>query len=88
MHLEFDPAKNAENIRKHGLSFESFTGFDEPPTAILDDRAPYGEMRVRFFGRIEGKPCCAVATIRGENLRLISLRRAHEKEIRRHERPR
>lgn len=81
---EFDPAKDAENISKHGLSLADFGGFDSEPTVTTDDRLDYGEVRYRAFGRIAGQAHCLVYTFRAERLRLISFRRAHEKEMRRH----
>jgi uncharacterized DUF497 family protein len=85
MGIEFDPAKNADNIAKHGLSLADFTGFDAEPVIIVDDRVDYGETRYRAFGRIDGGGHAIVFTLRGETMRLISFRRAHEKEMRRHE---
>lgn len=86
MAIEYDPAKNAENIAKHGLSLAHFAGFDEDPLVAVDQRRHYGETRYRALGRIDGKGHCLVFTFRGEVMRLISFRRAHEQEMRRYER--
>ena len=80
----FDPAKDALNIAKHGLSLADFAGFDAQPVVMVDDRFDYGETRFRAFGRIDGVGHCVVYTLAGEELRLISFRRAHEKEMRRY----
>lgn len=85
MKFEFDPAKNAANILKHGLSFVDFQGFDGDPVLSIDERADYGEVRYRAFGRIDGVAHCVVSTITEDRTRLISFRRAHEKEMKRHE---
>lgn len=85
MATTFDPAKDAENQAKHGLSLADFAGFDADPLVLVDDRFEYGETRFRAFGRIDGKGHCLVYTLRGGDLRLISFRRAHEKEMRRYE---
>jgi uncharacterized protein len=85
MGIEFDAAKNDENIAKHGISFADFEGFDGEPITLPDDRNDYGEPRFRSFGRIDGQCHCLVHTERAGALRLISLRRAHEKEVRRYE---
>ena len=82
--IEFDPAKNELNKAQHGLGFEDFTGFDAQPAVVADDRVDYGERRFRAFGRIDGKGHCLVYTVRGNGMRLISFRRAHEKEMRRY----
>ena len=86
MGIEYDPAKDADNVAKHGVSFAQYAGFDTEPVIVVDDRADYGETRFRAFGRLEGEGYAIVFTLRGETMRLISFRRAHEKEMRRHER--
>jgi len=85
MEIEFDPAKDERNIAEHGLSFVNFAWFDEEPFVVADERFDYGESRYRAFGRIGGKGHYLVFTLRGEVMRLISLRRAHEKEMSRYE---
>jgi hypothetical protein len=50
---------------------------------VLDDRRDYGEVRYRAFGQIGGKGHMIAYTLRGENVRLISFRRAHDRELRR-----
>jgi uncharacterized protein len=82
--VAFDPAKDLENVRKHGVALADFAGFDGQPVEVLDTRKDYGEPRFRSFGRIAGEPYCLVYTVRGDAIRLISFRRAHEKEMRRY----
>lgn len=86
MAIEFDEGKDTQNIERHGLSFVNFTGFDSEPLVLVDDRRDYGEVRYRAFGRIGGMGHMIVYTVRGEHIRLISFRRAHEREMRRHDR--
>lgn len=78
MPLEFDPAKDAANIAKHGVSLSRAGELDV--VAIVDD-ARFAEPRSRAYGYIDGKAYCLAYTIRGENLRAISLRRAHQEEM-------
>lgn len=85
MGFEWDRAKEDENVARHGLSFSRFAGFDSQPTVVIDDRHAYGERRFRAIGRIEGLGHCLVYTIRGSAMRLISFRRAHDKEMQRYE---
>ena len=85
MGIEYDPAKDADNVAKHGVSFAQYAGFDTEPVIVVDDRADYGETRFRAFGRLEGEGYAIVFTLRGETMRLISFRRAHDKEMRRHD---
>jgi uncharacterized DUF497 family protein len=85
MEIEFDPAKDALNLAKHGLSLADFAGFDADPVVTVDGRIDYGEARYRAFGRISGAGHCLVFTMRGEAMRIIGFRRAREKEMRRYE---
>lgn len=85
MNTTFDPAKNEANIAKHGLSLADFDGFDGEPDVVVDDRYDYGEVRYQARGRINGKGHCVVFTMEGDAMRIISVRRAHEKEMRRYE---
>lgn len=84
MQIEFDREKNESNLATHGLSLTDFDGFDFEPVILEDDRFDYGEVRYRAFGLVGGKGRCLVFTMRGETMRLISFRRAHNKEMRRH----
>lgn len=85
MEIEWDQAKNDDNLASHGLGFADFAGYDTQPAVVVDDRYKYGETRYRAFGRIDGKGYCLVYTMRGTTMRLISFRRARDKEMRRYE---
>ena len=86
LEIEFDPAKDAANVDKHGLSLADAASFDlAAAVVVVDDRADYGETRFRAFGRIDGLGHCLVFTYSDEAVRVISFRRAHEKEMRRYE---
>lgn len=82
----FDPVKSLQNLRKHGVALADFTTFDREPAIIIDNRRDYGEVRLQAFGRIGGVGFCLVFTPRGDDIRLISLRRAHASEMARHDR--
>jgi hypothetical protein len=82
--VEWDQAKNEANFAKHGLWFESFEGSMLNPSC--SSISNYGKERFRAFGRIDGTPYSIAYTRRGKILRLISFRRAHEKELNRYER--
>lgn len=81
MDIAFDPAKDAANIDKHGISLARFVEM-EIASVVEDHR--YDEPRLRTYGRIDGFWYCAAVTKRGDMFRVISLRRAHRKEIERH----
>ena len=83
MELEFDPAKDAANIAKHGVSLQRAAEF-EFKAVVQDERADYGEARYNAFGLIDDLTYCLTFTVRGEKVRPISLRRARAKEYRRY----
>jgi uncharacterized protein len=80
---DFDPAKDARNLAKHGVSLSRWVDLDIKKI-IVDDRRDYGEVRYRAYGYIDGVAYCLAFASRRGRVRLISLRRAHTKEMRRH----
>jgi uncharacterized protein len=86
MSFIFDPLKDQANQAKHGLALSDFEGFDPQPDplTVVDSRLDYGETRYQTFGRINGTGYMIVTTESADGIRLISFRRAHEKEMRRY----
>ena len=82
MQFEWDEAKNAANIKKHGISFEEATSiFDDVVFTSIDDRFDYEEIREISIGAIESVVVVTVVhTDRGEVTRIISARKATKKE--------
>jgi uncharacterized protein len=80
---DFDPAKEAINLAKHGISLARWVDLDMQVT-FVDDRRDYGEIRYRAYGFIDGLAYCLTFTDRNEKVRPISLRRVHTKEMRRY----
>lgn len=85
MEIEFDPAKDARNIAKHGVSLRAAEDFDWT-TAIEreDDRFDYGEMRFVALGMIDDR-LHVLAFTEGSHedaVRAISLRPAQKHEAR------
>jgi uncharacterized protein len=81
--IEFDPAKDEINLAKHGISLGRAAEI-KVLAIIKDERFDYGETRFRAFGLIDDQPYCLVFAERNNTLRAISLRRAHDKEIKRY----
>lgn len=81
MDITFDPAKNTQNIVKHGLDFTDVQFLDWDNAMFKeDDRQDYNETRIQAFVRgFDGQAYVVVFTPR-EALHIISFRRAHEKE--------
>ncbi len=81
MGFEYDLDKSVENRRKHGIDFEEAqelwadSGLVEIPARTTD------EARWLLVGKIAEKHWSAVITRRGENVRLISVRRSREEEV-------
>lgn len=79
--FEFDLAKSAANLVKHGIDFVAAQAL------WLDDRlleVPsrfIGEARFLMTGRIGRRYWSAVVTHRGTRVRLISVRRARFEEV-------
>ena len=83
MAITFDPDKNARNIAERGLSFERVAELDWDTALIAEDtRGDYGEPRLLVMALLDGRLHAAVVTPRGEDLRVISFRRANRREVR------
>ena len=84
MEVEWDPGKNASDLRKHGISLEeSFAVFDDPEkVGWLCSEPEDDEERFMVVGRLGWKIVSVVYTVRGNTLRLISARKANRDERR------
>lgn len=80
--FEWNEAKNASNIAKHGIGFATARRiFDGPVVTAIDDRFDYGEIRENSIGMIDGLVCLVVThTARNGSVRIISARPAKRKE--------
>ncbi|MFN3670864.1 MAG: BrnT family toxin [Bosea sp. (in: a-proteobacteria)] len=85
--FEWDAAKAAANLAKHGIGFEQASRiFDGPVLTAADIRVDYGELREISIGVAEGVACLVVVhTDRRGRTRLISARRANRAERSRYE---
>lgn len=82
MEFEWDETKNASNLAKHGVGFELAAQFLWDRAIIrADTRWDYGEPR--FIARgpaADGKGYHVAFTLRGDNVRIISIRRFSTKD--------
>ena len=86
MNIEFDSAKNVKNIQMRGIGFELAANFDLTTAKIwLDTRRDYGEERFIALGYIDRRLFSMVFTVRGDVLRIISLRKANKREVKNYE---
>ncbi len=85
MLIEFDPAKSERNRRERGLSFGRVAEFDwETAVYSEDTRKNYPERRFVALGYLGDRlHVVCFAEIPG-GIRVISFRKANEREIRRY----
>ena len=79
---EWDDAKAAENLAKHGVSFDSAKRVfkDAFGAELFDDREDYGEERCIRIGMVDGTILFVAYTERSERKRIISARQATKLE--------
>ncbi|MEI2643500.1 MAG: BrnT family toxin [Candidatus Nanopelagicales bacterium] len=83
--FEFDPAKSAANLAKHGIDFVAGQELWSDPAAIEAPARTEGEPRYLVVGRIGQTAWAAIITYRGESIRIISIRPARQEEVARYE---
>lgn len=91
MRIDFDPDKDTANLEKHGVSLafgaEVLTGPGR--LDILDVRFDYDEERFVCYGQVADRVWVCVFTLRDGGHRIISVRKANDRETRRyHDTPR
>lgn len=78
----FDSDKDRANRAKHGVSLAlAEVLFLGPIVAMTDDRFDYGEVRQIAFGFINRRLFACVYVDRPEERRVISLRKANQREV-------
>ena len=84
MEFEWDDAKAAINLTRHGVDFDdAIRVFLDPFRLELEDtRYDYGESRFRLLGEVNGVLLAVIFTEREESVRLISARVAEANERR------
>lgn len=81
--LEWNKRKNEANFKKHGFHFESATlVFSGAYITQEDTRKDYGERRFLSMGTLgqNGRVVIVAYTHRGSKLRIISMRKANQRE--------
>jgi uncharacterized DUF497 family protein len=85
MEISFDVVKVVANRTKHGVSLALAAELEwDWLLAVPDTRQDYGEERWVGFAPIGERVFCVVFTDRGEDRRIISLRKANAREVRRY----
>jgi uncharacterized DUF497 family protein len=84
---DFDPKKDAANIKKHGVSLSEGDGVLSDPLALtVEDESAQGERRFVTIGiNLFGTLMVVVHTPRPEGPRIISVRKPDPRERRNYE---
>ena len=86
MRIEFDPGKSERNARERGLAFDRAEDFDwEGALYREDDRRAYPERRFVAIGLLDDRLHVLCFTPIAGGVRIISLRKANAREVKRHE---
>ena len=80
MYYQWDEAKRCVNIIKHGVDFREIYNFDWE-TSLREESVRDGEIRYRAYGFIGARLHAVVYTEREVYTRIISLRKANDKEF-------
>jgi uncharacterized DUF497 family protein len=81
MKFEFDSEKSELNQAKHGIDFIAAQQLWKDANRVILPARTSDEPRYLLVGRISEKHWSAVFTIRGEAVRIISVRRSRPEEI-------
>jgi hypothetical protein len=87
MPSSFDPDKDLANRKKHGVALAEGDGVLIDPLALtIEDYSALGEQRFISVGmNVFGNLRVVVYALRGDDARIISVRKAEPKEIRAYE---
>ena len=81
MEIVFDPAKRENTLLERGLDFiDARDVFAGHTYEWIDERFDYGETRNVVVGRLRGRMVIVIWTPAGSARRVISMRKANERE--------
>lgn len=84
MDYEWDEQKRARNIAMHGVDFSAIRRFDWATSLTVYDKR-FEESRYAALGLIENRLYFLAYTTRQTKIRLISMRKANKREVRKYE---
>ena len=86
MDIEWDENKRKQTVQERGLDFADVALIDWDSAITLDDlRYSYPEPRYITFANINERLCVVAWCYRAANLRVISMRKANTREVRKYE---
>lgn len=81
MQISYDPAKRDETLARRGLDLsDAGRVLCGPAMTVEDDRFDYGEPRFITIGLLNTRMLVVAWTPRGETYRIISMRKANDRE--------
>jgi uncharacterized protein len=85
MKITFDPAKDEWTRRERGFSLSlGLTVIRNQVASQFDRRQDYGEDRIISYGYAGDRLHVCVYTVRGDELRIISVRKANKSEVKKY----
>jgi uncharacterized protein len=81
MSFEYDPQKSQANRAKHGIDFDEAQAIWDDEFYLEIPAKNLDESRFLVVGKIAKKHWSAVITYRGDNIRIISVRRSRDEEV-------
>ncbi|MBS4098858.1 MAG: BrnT family toxin [Sulfuricella sp.] len=87
MNFEWDEAKSEACFRERGFDFAyaARVFFDPDRLVHADTRHSYGEARYQLMGKVDQRLFVVVYTPRFDAMRIISARKANQREVRDYE---
>ena len=81
MFITFDPIKRDKTLAERGLDFaDAWRVFAGPNLEVPDARKNYGEQRTICYGILDNRMVVVVYAQRARYRRIISMRKANERE--------
>jgi len=86
MKFTWDKNKQKTNLEKHGLDFDYAERVlnASKVSVFIDNRYDYGEERRLAYSIVNGIKLCLCYVHRKDEIRVISIRRVHDREWRKH----
>ena len=82
LRFEFDDNKSKTNKEKHGIDFVEAQDLWNDEAGVIFDARSEDEKRYALVSKLSGKIWVMIFTLRGEAVRIISVRRARKEEVR------
>jgi len=79
--FEYDENKSKQNLAKHGIDFDTAQALWNDPDLLELPAKKTDETRFLVIGTINHKHWSAIITYRGNNIRIISVRRSRIDEV-------